>query len=180
MGRVTGSANRTVLGILVVLALASLSWSAIALFYPYKVSVISGTLDSGEPYSSQFYTLAYNSVGGYLLLLAAIINMLASVELVKTDSGLRRGVLWALFSAILLGSIGFVGDTVIISWLSDIPSDIQHGIGTPYVTLTETMKRSIPALIGKSFAWGYIVLMSCYYVVAIKSRHGLAGESHNH
>jgi drug/metabolite transporter (DMT)-like permease len=156
--------NKTVVSLLVVLAIASALWSGIALFYPYKVSFISGVLDAGQPYEAQFLSLRYNSVGGFMLLLATIINLAASVGLIRQRMGPYRALLWALFSSLLLSAIVVVGNTPIITWFADIPSDIQHGIGTPYVTLIETSQPNIPWLIALSLTCAYIALLAGYFM----------------
>lgn len=162
MGRIAEGVDKVSQSILVALALASLTWAGIALFYPVKISFLSGILGSGRIYQTSFNTYAYNSLGGFLLVLAGLVNSFSSIEHFRGKYDALRSFLWALFSAALVASIRFVGDTIIVSWSSNIPAEIQHAIGTPYVKLTELPVKNIPMLVGMGFATTYIVLVAVY------------------
>lgn len=140
--------------ILVALAIAGLLWAVIALFFPIKTSYLKGTLDSGRQYSTVFKTYAYNSLNGLILLLIGLIDVLVSIMLLRGKYEPLKAVFWSLYSGVLALSTVWVGMTPVISWLPNIPPEVQHAIGSEYATLTEQTVMNIPALI-------------CYVFIAI-------------
>jgi hypothetical protein len=162
------SVNKTLVGILAIMAIAGVVWTGISLFYPYKISLISGSLDTGHHYETRFKSLRCSSLGGYALLLVAVVNLLTSIDLFKNRIDIKHVFSLTLFSVILLIATVLTGNTPIIIWFSDIPSDIQHGIGTPYASLTETMLTNIPWLAAIGFACFYVVFLAIYTIAAYR------------
>jgi drug/metabolite transporter (DMT)-like permease len=155
--------HKTVMSIMLVLAFAGVAWAVIALFYPYKLTNVSGLTDSGKHYEARFAALRYNSAGGFMLLAAGITSVLTLVDIIRKRIRLDNALIYAIFSVLLVGAVFLVGDTPIINWSSDIPSDIQHGIGTPYVTLTDTAQLNVPWIVSVGFNLAYFILFSATY-----------------
>jgi hypothetical protein len=152
--------SKTLVGILIIVAIAGIAWTGISLFYPYKISLISGSLDTGHHYETRFKSLRCSSLGGYALLLAAVVNLLTSIDLLRNRIDIKHALSLELFSAVLLMTTVLTGNTPMVTWFSDIPSDIQHGIGTPYASLTETMLTNIPWLVAIGFVCFYVVFLT--------------------
>lgn len=160
--------DRAVKIILIILAVLSLIFGAASLFFPIKQSFIKGVLDSGAVYQHRWYTYGYNSVGGYLLLLVGLINMVSSVRLFQRRYAASRTALWAIFSGILVGSIYLVGDTTIINWLTFLPPEIMHAVGTAYVSLKELKIVSPPLILGTATTILYIALAIINYLLRVE------------
>jgi hypothetical protein len=160
--------DRIIKIILIVLAALSLILGSVALFLPIKQSFISGFLDIGAKYKTQWFTHAYNSVGGYLLLLAGLVNVISSVRLFQGRYRPLRALFWALFSGVLIVSFYLAGNTTIINWLSWIPPEIQHGIGTPYVELREVYLTTAPQVLASVTTIIFITLVLINYFYSVE------------
>lgn len=154
--------------ILIVLAGLSLIWGGVALFLPIKQSFISGFFNIGAKYKAQWFTYAYNSVGGYLLLLAGLVNIISSVRLFQGRYGPLRALFWALFSGVLVVSFYLAGNTTIINWLSWMPPEIQQGIGTPYVQLREVYLTTAPQVLAAVTTIIFITLVFVNYFLSFE------------
>jgi drug/metabolite transporter (DMT)-like permease len=163
-------ANKTAIGILIILAVAGIVWSGISFFCTYKTSFISGSLDTGQHFETSFRSLRCSSVGGYSLLLACVVNLLLSLDILKKRVDIKRVLILALFSATLLVMTVLTGNTPIITWFADIPSDIQHSIGTPYASLTETMSTCIPWYVAIGFSCLFVIFLTIYIAVTSKAK----------
>ncbi|MFH1737008.1 MAG: hypothetical protein ABH838_03845 [Actinomycetota bacterium] len=144
--------------LLLALGIAEALWSVIALFAAVKTTSLSGTLDNGLKYHSQITTYGYNTVGGVILVLAGAIAVMASYELYIGKATPARAAVWAVFSAVLVGSTFVSGGANVVSWLPGVPAEIQHAIGTSYVTVVETAVTNIPAVAVEVFALFYVLL----------------------
>ena len=157
------SSKNMIFYVVLALALTALVLSLVALFLPFKTSSINGTLDSGQAYHATWKTKAYSSVGGYLMVIASLICVVVSVQLLRARCSLLRASLWALYCSIVAGAIYVVGDTLVVSWRLDIPPEIQHAIGTPYVLLKEIDIINLPALLSMCLVIAYAVVIVTYY-----------------
>ncbi len=163
MGDLKPNAARS---LLLALGVGEALWAAIALFAPVKTTSISGVLDNGQNYHTGITTYGYNTVGGIILVLAAVIAVMAAYELYTGKSTPARAALWAVFSAVLIGSTFISGGANIVSWLPGVPAEIQHAFGTEYVTVVETAVTNIPAVAAEVFACIYVLLAA---VLGLKS-----------
>lgn len=158
--------DRAIKVILIILACLTLLLGIAALLSPIKQSFIKGSLEGGAVYQKQWYTYGYNSVGGYLLLLASLINAFSSVRLFQGRYEASRSALWAIFSGILVSSIYLVGETTIINWLSFLPPEIMHAIGTSYVSLKELSIASLPLILGIAITILFVALALINYLLS--------------
>jgi hypothetical protein len=111
-------------------------------------------------------TYAYNTVAGVILVLAGVIAVMAAYDLYRGKATPPRAAVWALFSAVLVGSTFLSGGANIISWLPGIPAEILHAIGSEYVTVTEAAVMNIPAIAAEVLALFYLLLAG---VLGLKS-----------
>lgn len=144
--------------LIMALAVGETLWAIIALFAPVKTTSLVGVLDTGKNYHSQITTYGYNTVGGVILVLAAVIAVMASYELYVRKTTPARAAMWAVFSAVLVGSTFVSGGANVVSWLPGIPAEIQHAIGSSYVAAVDTAVTNIPAVASEIFALFYVVL----------------------
>ncbi len=156
--------------LVVAIGLAGLAWAVAALFVTVQVTTITGALATGSVYATAIVTRGFNTVGGVVLVLAAAAVMLAALDYFKGQSAARGVLLWSLFSVVLALSAWVGGSAPLVSWLPDIPPDIQHAIGTPYVTVVETAVQNIPALIATGFIIAYFWLALVLWVRDITTR----------
>ena len=140
--------------ILLTVALVTLVLAVVGLFLPVKSSQVSGLLDSGDDYFAEWDTLGYQVVGGYLLLLVSLVNVFVAFRYSspKTPFSAGTALYWVGYSIILVVSFFFAGQSMIYYWQSWLPPEIQHGIGTPYVSLREQMVRNIPMIMNIYFS----------------------------
>ncbi len=162
--------------ILIALGAAGLAWALLGLFWPVSTTTLTGTLDSGQPYTTTFLTPAYNSLFGLLVLLAASVSLSVAVRLFQSAYTGLKVVLWAVFSGLLLAAVPFVGETRVVTWLSGIPAEIQHGISTPYVKVVETNLTNVPLLVAAGFIVTYIALATVYAMLQAKVPSPPGGE----
>ncbi|MFZ3062489.1 MAG: hypothetical protein WA148_01950 [Actinomycetota bacterium] len=160
--------DRVIRIVLVVIAAISLILGVAALFFPIKLSFVRGTYGLSYEYKSQWYTLAYNSVGGYLLLLAGLVNAISSVRLFQRRYGPLKALFWALFSGVLVVSFYLAGKTVIINWASFLPVEIQQGIGSPYVQLREVYLTTAPQVLAAVTTIIFITLVFINYFLSFE------------
>ncbi len=150
-------AKENVRSVLVALAVAACAWAVIALFFPVKLSDIAGTLDSGRAYQTTETTYGFNSVGGYLLLLCGFVDVVVSLALFRRKYGPLKALFWAGFTVFLTITYFFVGLTPIVSWLLNIPPEVQHAFGSEYATLVERGVTNWPAIASIGFSGMYVV-----------------------
>jgi hypothetical protein len=131
----TTSSTKLILLPLIATTLISILLAGIGLFLPMQVNFIRGVLNSGAPYRAEWQTLGYQVVGGYLLALAGVILLFVSLSFRKNY--LKKIAYFALplFSMLLVLSYVLAGRTRILNWLTWLPAEIQHALGTEYVDL---------------------------------------------
>jgi hypothetical protein len=164
MAELKGKAGRFLVRAEIVIGFAALLWAAIGLFWPSAVTKLAGSLDSGQAYTTTYTTSAYNTVGGYLTLLAAAVCLTAGIQLFRGDRR-AKSLFWPLFVLSLLGAELFAGATRVISWLPGIPAEIQHGIGTEYVKVVENAVLNVPMEISKALIAVWLGLAVAAYLV---------------
>lgn len=170
MDRLAGPFGKTLVRILVALGAAGLVWAALGLFWPVRMTTLSGALDSGKAYTVTFATPGLNSLYGLLTLLAASVNAAASIRLFQGAYSALKVFLWAVFSGVMLAAAAVVGATPVISWMSDIPAEIQHGIGTPYVKVIEKTSLDVPLLVAAACVIAYLAAAALYAAMSQRSR----------
>jgi drug/metabolite transporter (DMT)-like permease len=158
--RVNGRFQGNTSYFLMFIALAAFALSAVALFFPFKFSTINGTLDSGQPYHSTWYTYVYSSVGGYLSIILALICVVIAFQLLRNRYSLQRALAWSFYCAIIIGAVSLVGHTQLFNWNLSIPAEVQHALGTPYVTLKETPIKNLPAMLGNYLILAFTALVT--------------------
>ncbi len=132
------------------LAGASLLVALLAFYLPVASNLITGTQDNGRPFEAMWLTRGFQTVGGYLLLLAAgLLVYLFSRIAERGWEGARAAVVtgWA---AVVLGLIAgwwFAGASSFSAWQSWVPAEIQHALGSEYATFIETPLTNVPALV---------------------------------
>lgn len=150
--------------ILVTVAVVTLVLAVVGLFLPVKSSQISGLLDSGDVYFAEWDTMGYQVIGGYLLLLVSLVNVYVASSYFSSKSGFSVGMAlyWVIYSFVLVVSFFLAGQSMIYYWQSWLPPEIQHGIGTPYVSLREQLVRNTPMIMNiylSIFLWvGFLAL----------------------
>ncbi|MEW6189711.1 MAG: hypothetical protein AB1466_06385 [Actinomycetota bacterium] len=163
--------ERLVRACLIFFAIGSLIFAVIALFFTVKSSFIRGYLDSGALYQRWFWTYAYATVGGYLLLLAGVVNTVTALRFQKGFTHLEC-LSWSVFSGFLILCLWLAGRTSIFSWLPSIPAEIQHAIGSPYVYLVEYKIANIPQVLGSIFTLVFVA-----FSILISTLHIALGTS---
>lgn len=143
---------------LIFFAAGSLILAVIAFFLPIKVNHIQGVLLNDAIYESEWRTNGYDSIGGYLLLLMGATNVIAALRYLRRRYDSLQLLGWAGFSALLLLSVRFAGDTVFFSWTPWIPVEIQHAIGTEYVRIWKTAVTNVPMLLSSTLAIAYVFM----------------------
>ncbi|MDI6688830.1 MAG: hypothetical protein QME54_00080 [Actinomycetota bacterium] len=156
---------------LIFFAIGSLIFAVIALFFPVKSSFIRGYLDSGAVYQRWFWTYAYATVGGYLLLLAGVVNTVTALRFQKCFTPLEF-LSWSVFSGFLILCLWLAGRTSIFSWLPSIPGEIQHAIGSPYVYLVEYKILNIPQVFGSIFTLVFVAFSTPISLIEFYLQHG--------
>jgi drug/metabolite transporter (DMT)-like permease len=141
-------------------ALTASILSAIALFFPYKFSSINGTLDSGQPYHSTWYTYAHSSVGGFISIVLPLVCVVVALQLLRNRYSLQRALIWSFYCVIVMGAVSLVGQTELVNWDLSIPAEIQHALGTPYVTLKETQIKNLPAMLSNYLLLAFSALIA--------------------
>ena len=150
--------------VIVAVGAAGIAWAVAALFFQVKVITITGLLATGAVYATAIVSRGFNTVGGVVLVLGAAAGMLAALDYFKGQVTARGVFLWSLFALVLALAAWVAGSAPLVSWLPGIPPDIQHAIGTPYVTVTETAVTNVPALIATGFIAAYFLLALALWV----------------
>lgn len=156
--------------LLLVLALAQTAWSVIALFFTVKSTAITGTLDSGAAYSAVIRTPGYNTIAGVIMVIAGAAAVLAAYDLYSRKSSPGKTVIWAGVSAVLVASTFFSGKANIVFWSSSIPAEIQHAMGSAYVSVTETDISNIPLLIAYGFAAAFVLVAIAVFARSLSTK----------
>lgn len=164
-------AGHTVVRFLIVAGTAALVWAVIGLFWTVRTTTLTGTLDSGKAYTTTYSTAAYNTLDGWLTLLAALVCLAVSVRMFQKKFPVMKGLVWSGYVAVLLLGGLVAGWTTIINWLSWIPAEIQHGIGSPYVKMVQTSVSNPPLLIAKVFIIAFILTVF-FAAFADTRKHG--------
>jgi hypothetical protein len=159
--------------VMVALASAAAAWAVVALFFPVKISHITGTLDSEKAYKASVATFAYNSAGGYILLLSACVCVVVAIYMLRGSYGPLKGLFWALFCAPLVASTFFTGATPIIAWFPNVPPEVQHAFGSEYATLTEQFLINWPAMVSIGFMVLYGLVVVGLWAVDRGGQHPL-------
>jgi hypothetical protein len=155
------------------LATGSLLLGIVSFFLPVKVNYIRGLLLNGALYESQWHTKAYETVGGFLILLAGIAAFSAAWKYLRGKYGVLQLCGWSIFSGLLLLAVRSTGNTVFFSWVPWIPAEIQHAIGTEYVQMWEAGVANVPMLISSILAVAYVgltILLGCVNMVTASRR----------
>lgn len=163
--------------ILLALALASLIFAIAALFFPVKVSRISGVLDSGDEYQAEWETLGYQVVGGYLLLLVGLINIFLAKSYPANATKKNLGDLsyWIAYNLVLVISFFLASRTMFYYWQSWIPPEVQNAIGTPYTSFREQVIRNVPMILSvyiSAILWVAILSLALIRRVGWKVKNG--------
>jgi hypothetical protein len=132
-------------------AAAGAAWAVIALFFTVRIVTITGALGSGAPYATAVVIRGYNTIGGWVLVVAGVAATLASADLLREKITSRAALGWVLFTLVLLACAWIGGAATLVAWMPGIPAEIQHAIGTNYVTVTETAVSNIPAVVAIGF-----------------------------
>lgn len=132
---------------LITLAIVSLLTAIFAFFFPVKSNFISGHLDNGKLFTRDWFTYAYEVVGGYLLILAAACCAYAAMQLYQQRSERKELLFWSILGIILVLSLFLAGGTLLISSLPGVPIEIQSALGTQYVNYRVAKVVNIPQIL---------------------------------
>lgn len=109
----------------------------VGLFFPVQKNSVLGLEPSGEKYTAEWFVYAFITVGGYLLISAAAVNLYLIYLLKWKNLLLSQTLFWAFFNLAILACVYYVGRTPFYFWQNWIPGDIMHAFGTEYVKYRE-------------------------------------------
>ncbi|RJQ51558.1 MAG: hypothetical protein C4521_12250 [Actinobacteria bacterium] len=131
----------------VLFGLVSLVGASAALVLPVMSNSLTGELKAGLPFSAAWENLGYETAGPWLLLLAALTALAVSMRASRESLGRLRAAAAVLFVGALAVVAHPLSTSLFIAWRSWIPFDIQHQIGTHYVTFIQDPVSNVGFLV---------------------------------